>query len=164
LLRHRRERRALSVNADQLTYHVGDTITLSISGDDEGASAYGCFGRLLYRGDIVDNGTRSPEGGSHSVRLFTKGALSAIGQRSRCIERRVQPGQRHRGSPDQHPEANPFATVTLIAVAVGVVDVEWDTTAPTRSTTSVSRARPARRSRSCPSPRQLCCSASAWSC
>jgi hypothetical protein len=49
----------LSVNPDKLTYDIGETITLSINGDAEGASAHNIFGRLEYNGALVDNGTRS---------------------------------------------------------------------------------------------------------
>jgi hypothetical protein len=120
----------LSVEADKLTYNVGDTITLSVSGDDEGASAYGCFGRLVYRGDIVDNGTRTQKAVHIPSGFFTKGALSATDNGVDASSDAFNQVSATGGSPDNIPEANPFATVTLIAVAVGVVDVEWDTTGP----------------------------------
>src|SRR5687767_10209661 len=49
----------LSVSPDKLTYLVGETITLSIDGDAQGASAAAIYGRLQYNGGLVDNGTRS---------------------------------------------------------------------------------------------------------
>src|SRR5262245_22232480 len=44
----------LSVSADKLTYLVGETITLSIFGDAQGASADAIFGRLGFNGGLVD--------------------------------------------------------------------------------------------------------------
>src|SRR5262245_51168544 len=38
----------LSVVSNQAQYTVGDTITLSVSGDAQGAVGYGIIGRLLY--------------------------------------------------------------------------------------------------------------------
>src|SRR2546425_8851856 len=49
----------LSVNSDKLTYLVGETVTLTVRGDDEGPSAYGINGGLEYSGAFVDNATRS---------------------------------------------------------------------------------------------------------
>lgn len=48
----------LTIEADRATYNVGDTITLSINGDAQGAVAFGVYGRLLFNGSLVDNATR----------------------------------------------------------------------------------------------------------
>ena len=117
----------LWVNADQLTYTVGDTVTLSVSGDDEGASAYGCFGRLIYRGDIVDNGTRTQQAVHGPYGYFTRGVLLATDDGVTATSAAFNQATGTAQSPDNIPAANPFSTVTLIAVAIGVVDVEWDT-------------------------------------
>ena len=49
----------LSVSPDKFTYSVGETVTLTVTGDDGGVTAFGIFGRLDYNGALVDNGTRS---------------------------------------------------------------------------------------------------------
>jgi hypothetical protein len=120
----------LSVSPDKLTYAVGETITLSISGDDEGASAYGCFGRLLYRGDIIDNGTRTQKAVHGPSGYFTKGALQATDDGVNASSDAFNQASIAAASPDNLPAENPFATVTLIAVAVGFVNVNWDTSTP----------------------------------
>ena len=38
----------ITLTADQTSYNVGDTITLTITGDSEGATANAIFGRLVY--------------------------------------------------------------------------------------------------------------------
>src|SRR5690349_12251724 len=57
----------LSIGSDKLTYQVGETVTVTVTGDDGyfdldnqfPAQTYGIFGRLDYGGALVDNGTRT---------------------------------------------------------------------------------------------------------
>jgi hypothetical protein len=51
----------LSVASDKLTYNVGETITLTVTGDDEGGFTpyVTVLGQLVYSGALVDNGTRT---------------------------------------------------------------------------------------------------------
>ena len=49
----------LSVFADKPIYFLGETVTLTVIGDDEGATSYGVLGILHYDGARVDNGTRT---------------------------------------------------------------------------------------------------------
>jgi hypothetical protein len=120
---------SLAVSPDKLTYNVGETITLTVTGDDEGASAYAIFGRLDYSGSLVDNGTRSQialhaAGAPFNWNRFTLNAgddginafSDAFNQLCECFDAQ---------SPENLPAA--FATVTLIATAVGIVDVDWHT-------------------------------------
>jgi hypothetical protein len=116
----------LTVQSDHATYNVGDTITLTIDGDAEGATAYGVYGRLLFDGSLVDNGTRSQE-------LLGEGWTEAP----------LEASDFNSDSPPSHAEtfdqihfsenggtltaANPISTITLIAQAPGTVDVIWDT-------------------------------------
>ena len=46
----------LSVSPDKPTYNVGETITLSVDDDAEGASTCCIYGRLEYKGSWVNNG------------------------------------------------------------------------------------------------------------
>jgi hypothetical protein len=116
----------LSVDSDKLTYTIGETVTLTVTADDEGASAYGIFGRLLFSGALVDTGTRS------QTTLVGEGARTwyahALNQGDNGID----------AFSDAFDQEIPYAadtatnlpgtlsTVTLIAKAVGVVNVSWD--------------------------------------
>jgi PEP-CTERM motif len=131
----------LSVESDKLTYNVGETITLTVHGDDEGATALSVFGRLLYNGALIDNGTQSQKtligtgtlvgGGPHAwtKQFLGAGDTNAAGPGS-YSDAFNQIITSNGDTADNLPADNPFATVTLIAAAVGIVDVEWDTTTP----------------------------------
>jgi hypothetical protein len=114
---------SLSVSPDKLIYFPGETITLSVYGDAEGTSAFGIYGRLVYDGSIVNNGTRSQKRIGDG---WVKGALVGVDN----------------GGPGSYSEAfnqlhasggfqtatNPIATITLIATFRGIVNIDWDTT------------------------------------
>jgi PEP-CTERM motif-containing protein len=118
----------LSISSDKLTYNVGETMTLTVFGDDEGAIAYSIYGKLLYSGALVDNGpnngtqfqTLLGPGWTKNVLLATDdgvdASIDAFGQIS-------LPAQ----SADNLPGL--LSTVTLIATAPGAVDVSWDDSA-----------------------------------
>lgn len=124
----------LAVSPDKLTYAIGETITLTIAGDDEGTSATAIFGRLVYNGALVDNGTRSQQAivgpsGSWSKLALSAADTNAAGPGSfsdAFNQSTVTPGE----SADNLPSGNPFATVTLIAAAIGIVDVDWESLSP----------------------------------
>jgi hypothetical protein len=117
----------LSVVSDKTTYLVGETITLSVNGDAQGTTSYGVFGRLNYGGDLVNNGTRTQKTVGTA---WTKGSLGA--------------GDTNLPGPGSFSEAfnqggtsfstqtatNPISTITLLAAALGTVNVTWDTTTP----------------------------------
>ena len=127
----------LSVNSDKVTYVVGETITLTVTADDEGATDYGIFGRLLYPGSLVNNGTRTQLTLSGPLGDWTTGNLpqtddnlpgdfggtysSAFNQYSIIDQLDVEQ------TVDNLPGT--LSTVTLIAQAIGVVNVTWDTNA-----------------------------------
>jgi PEP-CTERM motif len=120
----------LSVNSDKLTYNVGETISLSIYGDNQGASAYSIYGRLLYNGALVNNGTRSQTTLAASSGTWTANTSLAAGDSdadgpetafSEAFDQVNLVGD----SPTNLPGT--LSTVTLIAQAVGVVDVIWFT-------------------------------------
>ena len=114
----------LSVFSDKTTYNVGDTVTLTVSGDDEGApvAAYcSAFGSLLYSAALTDPGTGSGQssigaGWATGTLPMTDGSATAFDQLD------------FQFGPADHlsPGGTPFATVKLIAQAVGIVDVAWD--------------------------------------
>jgi hypothetical protein len=118
----------LSVQADKLTYQIGETVTLTVIADDEGATAYGIFGRLDYRGDIVDNGTRTQIQLQGENAPWVTGLLQA---QDDGLNASSEAFNQIAGLQAQTAENLPgtLSTVTLIAQAVGVVNVTWHTTA-----------------------------------
>jgi hypothetical protein len=121
----------LSVESDKLTYNVGETITLTVFGDDEGASAYTIFGQLRYNGALVDNGTRSQTpllpNGPGLLRWF-QGSLLESDDGNVAISQAFNQVNLAALTADNLPGT--LATVTLFAVQPGNVVVEWDTTNP----------------------------------
>src|SRR5258708_6384799 len=116
----------LAVVSDKTTYNVGETITLSVNGNAAGATSDGVFGRLNYNGALGDNGTRSAKQVGTG---WTKGSLgfgdtNANSANSAFSEVLNQGGT----TASTQTATNPIGTVTLIAQAVGVVNVAWDTT------------------------------------
>jgi hypothetical protein len=121
----------LSVFPDKLTYSVGETITLTVFADDEGAFAYSIFGQLRYNGALVDNGTRSqtallPDG--PGVLEWVQGSLLASDDGDVAISQAFNQVNLAGLSADNLPGI--LSTVTLFAVEPGNVVVEWDTTNP----------------------------------
>jgi PEP-CTERM motif len=117
----------LTVAPDKPTYQIGETITLTVTADDEGAYHYSIFGRLQYSGALVDNGTRTQtplvghldpsafpwltldlESGDDGVDAYSDAfnQLNFVGLTALNL-----PGD--------------LSVVTLIARAVGVVEVSW---------------------------------------
>jgi PEP-CTERM motif len=116
---------SLSVVSDKTTYNVGETITLTISGDDTGVTTYGVLGSLQYDGALVDNGTRAQITLNGGV-AWVKGVLfendnGGPGSFSYAFNQAA-------GLTAQSATNLPgtFSTVTLIAKALGTVNVEWD--------------------------------------
>ena len=114
----------LSVASDKLTYSVGETITLTVTGDDEGTVALSAVGQLLYSGALVDNGTRSqtnlgPGWNEGSLLASDDGinAYSLAFDQLRISDYSVSPNL-----------PGTLSVVTLIAQAIGVVDVNWNPT------------------------------------
>jgi len=118
----------LSVVSDKTTYNVGETITLLVSGDAQGATAFGIFGRLQYNGSLVDNGTRTQKkiGGGWVVGSADAGDTDANSATSAFSEAFDQVNLSAGGQ----TAISPISTITLIAKAVGVVNAAWDTTSP----------------------------------
>jgi hypothetical protein len=119
----------LSVVSDKTTYLTGETITLTTTGDDQGATAYTAFGVLNYDGGLVDNGTRT------QVQLVgsTKWSLNPLAQADDGAGGSqdysyafAQLAGTYSQTATNLPAVNPFSTVTLIAKVAGVVNVTWD--------------------------------------
>jgi hypothetical protein len=115
----------LSVSPDKLTYNVGETVTLSVSGDAEGATTYGIFGRLQYTG----SGSVTPQ--TQTQKLVRPGAINLVLTNGPGFSDAFQQvvGNVTAETASNLPADNPFSTVTLLASAVGLVNVNWNTTA-----------------------------------
>ena len=121
----------LAVAPDKLTYNIGETVTLTVTGDDQDAMAYGVYGRLVYNGALVDNNTRS------QVKLvagpfnnwvtgtLTSGDTNANAATSAFSEAFNQISFPSADTANNLPGT--LSTVTLIAAAGGIVPVNWFT-------------------------------------
>jgi hypothetical protein len=107
----------LTVESDKLTYAIGETITLTVFGDDETGTAYSMFGRLLYDASLTSfqSATQNSAGpGWVPVALssgdgFSDAFLQISGVNA--ITAQNLPGV--------------LSVVTLTADAVGIVPVSW---------------------------------------
>jgi len=119
----------LSVVPDKNWYIVGETITLSINGDAQGASsAYGIFGRLEFNGAFVDILSTSQKligsGG------WIKGTLETNDTNaSSPTSATVEAFDQLKLSGGSQTATSPIATVILLAQAPGIVNPIWNTTA-----------------------------------
>jgi hypothetical protein len=115
----------LSVSPDKLTYNVGETVTLSVSGDGQGATAYGIFGRLQY------SGSGSVTSNTQTQKIVTPGAVkNALFNGPSFSDSFSQIINAVTAQPASNlPADNPFSTVTLIASAVGFVNANWNSQA-----------------------------------
>ena len=117
---------SLSVTPDKLTYNVGETITLTVTGDDQGATSYAVFGRLEYSGVLVNNGTRSQTKLVDGSSPWTTGVLFAGDNGiSAFSDAFNQIGGISPRTATNLPGT--LSLVTLIASATGVVNVNWNT-------------------------------------
>jgi hypothetical protein len=119
----------LTMVSNKTTYSVGETITLTVSGDPQGATTYGVFGQMNYDGALVDNGTRTQTGLVGPLGAWSKGVLNQAdtgalaGTYSWAFN---QAAGLYAQTATNIPAAT-LSTVTLIAKAVGVVAVDWAT-------------------------------------
>jgi hypothetical protein len=133
----------LSIVSNKTTYNVGESITLTTSGDAQGATATFIYGRLVFDGSKVDMTDLAADANcvpldptctAHQKQIggggWTKGALTdndtnapgaTLEQLNQVDGSAVGAGQ---------TAANPIGTVFLVAQAVGVVSMTWDTSSP----------------------------------
>jgi hypothetical protein len=111
----------LSVVSNKTTYSPGETITLNVSGDGQGASSYAVFGRLQYTG----------AGGVTAVTQTQKLVGSAwtsgsVGNGAGFSDSFNQIAGLAALTATSLPTKNPFSTITLLAGATGTVNVAWN--------------------------------------
>jgi hypothetical protein len=127
---------SLSISTDKPTYLVGETVTVTVFGDDgffdsgDPAVTYSVFGRLDYSGALVDNGTRTqtplvghaPGYGSGTwVQVPLAANDDGNVATSDAFSQLVNPAGPQ--TADNLPGL--LSSVTLIATAVGTVNVNW---------------------------------------
>lgn len=110
----------LGITTDQPTYLVGETITVTVSGDSQGGSDNIIFGQLLYSGALTDtvgaNQTALISGGLPwtALPLATGEGASEVFDQTRLLGAATV--------------SNPLsATLTLTAVGLGTVNLDWNT-------------------------------------
>jgi hypothetical protein len=113
----------LTVASDKTTYNVNDTITLTVTGDSQGGSAYGIFGRLLYSSALVNNGTQKQ---TQLVGQYGKWTLGTLDNSPGVSGAFNQAAGLYAQRANNLPGVT--STITLIANAAGTVNVAWDTT------------------------------------
>jgi len=117
----------LTMVADQSTYNVGDTITLTITGDSEGGSASGIFGTVSYNQGLTAVTSQSQNqltafGGGLS---WTVGVLALDDPNAGTADSFNQLYGVAPGGADQLL----VSTITLTADAAGVASFSWLTNA-----------------------------------
>lgn len=114
----------LTVDSDKSTYTVGETVTLTVTGNPGGAQAISIFGRLEYSplltSTVGSTQTRHTWGGGAHAAIL--GTLSFGDGFVDVFNQIIDFGETPRAV-DQVQ----IATVTLIADAEGTVDVFWST-------------------------------------
>jgi hypothetical protein len=116
----------LTVASNKTTYAQNETITLTVSGDGQGASATAVFGRLQYTGagSTTFNSATQKQIGTAPPNDWTLGSLS---NGPNFTDSFNQVGSLTGKTATGLPAKNPFSTITLIANAVGLVNVNWNT-------------------------------------
>ena len=117
----------LSVVADQASYSPGDTITLTVTGDSQGATATGIFGRLLFS----SAGAISPAGATPTqTTLLALGSIPWLAGVTSCSSSTCDMfNQVGAFGATPAPASNLLvATVSFLAgPGLGIVNVTWET-------------------------------------
>jgi len=110
---------SLIVVPDKLTYNIGETITITVTGDSDNVKSIFIFGSLDYSAALTTFVTNSQTRHSSGIFKMTTGTLvNGDGFSNVFNQLFVNPVAR---SVDQLQ----IATVTLLADALGTVDVTW---------------------------------------
>jgi len=113
----------LTVVSNKTTYLSGEAITLTVSGNSAGATAYGVYGRLLYTGAGGVTPNTQTQKLLPATGTASGWATGSLGNGAGFSESFNQGGL----SPQSYAGAkDPFSTVTLVAGALGVVNVNWE--------------------------------------
>jgi len=116
----------LSVVADQSSYLVGDTITLTVTGDSQAAQDIFIFGRLLFDNPAV---AAIATGAPTQNTLLAFGSVPWVASGLLCDSSSCQMmNQLSAFGTNPAPASNLLvATVSFVATAPGSSSVSWDT-------------------------------------
>jgi len=119
----------LTVVSNKTTYLIGETISLTVIGDDAGVTTYGVQGRIDFNGALVNLGTLTQTTLAGPLGKFTVGTAPSLDNGGpgsyQFLFNQVS------GAPQNATNLPGIvATATLIAQAIGVVNVTWNTTSP----------------------------------
>jgi len=114
----------LAVSTDKLTYLIGETISLTVIGDDAGVTSYGIQGRIDFNGAFVNLGTATQTQLAGQSGKFTVGTLpnvdnGGVGSFQFLFNQYSALPKEATNLPGI------LSTATLIAQAAGVVNVNW---------------------------------------
>ena len=116
----------VTITPDKATYHVGETITLSIAGDSQGGTEIGVFGYLLF-----DKSLASYQGGSQQPLVSLGGSLTWLRGTLPCNTSNPREGCtafNQIGTYTYQAVDNLLlASMQLLAVAPGALDLSWET-------------------------------------
>lgn len=115
----------LTVVADQSSYNVGDTITLTVTGDSQGASSLAIFGRLLFSAPVANFGSGTPT----QTTLLALGSLPWTAGPLTCNASSCDMmNQLSAFGLSPAPASNLLvSTVSFLASTLGTSTVSWET-------------------------------------
>jgi hypothetical protein len=109
----------ISVVSNKLTYNVGETISLSISGDSQATKDNGIFGQLEYSAALTDTVTSSQSEMKGGSATFTTGNLGRGDGFAEVFD------QLNGTAANVTVSTLLASTATLVAQAAGIVNVNW---------------------------------------
>jgi len=118
---------SLSIVSNKTTYTVGETISLTVTGDDAGATTYGIQGRVNFDGGLVNLGTVTQTAASGPFGKFTVGTTPSL-DNGGAGSFQFMFNQTSGAPQDATNFPGTVAIGTLIAQAVGIVNLSWETT------------------------------------
>jgi hypothetical protein len=113
---------SLTVASDKLTYNVGETITITVTGDSDNVKSTFLFGALNYSAALTTFVQNSQTRHTRGTLKMTTGTLASADGSSSVFNQIW--GDAVARSVDQLQ----IATVQLLADGVGIVDVTWGAT------------------------------------
>lgn len=111
----------LTIESDKAAYQFGETITLTILGDPQGASDDGIFGRLLYDAALTDtiSSSQQPLTTQFGMATWTQGGLQVVDGAADAFNQIAAPAD--------SPSNTLVATVKLLINAATIsIDFEWE--------------------------------------
>jgi hypothetical protein len=109
----------ISVVSNKLTYNPGETITLTVSGDSQGAKDNAVFGQLEYSAALTDTVTSSQSELKGGTATFTTGNLGRGDGFAEVFD------QLNGTAANVTVSTLLASTATLVAQAAGIVTVNW---------------------------------------